>query len=1206
MNSAITRKTAESARPDAPDPPSRQADPAILVSVWQRFRYIHLHNADPPQPLPGTAAGNHLFKDNSEISVKSPLFQIMKIPALSALIGAATLLSTASGTILLNEVHINPPPDLDLNYEYIELRSTTDGVEACTGLTLLIIENNGGQVGEVEEALNLTTYSTGTNGLLLIGNGYDAAPQGGPWAGFKAPETTVADPSGTAPWSGLGDDNIDPSGGLTFLLVAGWTGLSNATASSLGDVDVNNNSVLDWLETPRPPGSQQTQPYTTLVDSIGFRDLANTPVRLPYTSADLNLRPGSAATFAPDNISRRGSRAATPGDQNNTSAWYGGNLAGTAANAISYDVQFFGDFKGQATPGLPNLDAAPVVGNFLINEVAVNPPGPTDGNFEYIEIVNAAQNGGAASLQGLALLIIRSNDANGTAALGTVREAWDLGAYSTGANGLLLLGQNYPDGNLPWAGYVNPQTQLGDPAAPATQNPIRWSSMGDDDIGSSDGFTLLLVQNFTGTIDQDLDTNNDGVLDVTPWTAIRDSVGFDQLSPGIGKSYAPAKITPSTPYEIANLSRKLGNTTANTQASWYGGDYGGKSLFTIAFTNDPLRPPFGGFRGSATPGRTNLNSAPEAAPIRFNEVQIDPVPEPDQNAEYLELINTDLTIGGMTGLTLVVANGVPGASNGRVLESIDLSSYSTGPNGLILLGDSYEDENSVPGTTSPLTVREDPDGLNGNDFGPNEGILLLLVKGGAPEVNANISSIPAADIVDSIGFGVSSNPAVTLLSPGFEPDNISRYPGNLTAHSASSWFSGQIDVNQGADGLYFGATFSGTYKGGASPGRRNHAATPSSTATLLLNELNINPPGADGIFEFIEYRARPASALSTNGFTLLMLDGSGNNTGSIVKAWSLDGLATGTNGLLLTGAGYPASIPWTGAVAPAAATGTGAPATMTPGDIAGYSDNGAVSFLLVRDFKGLAGQDLDAGLKGGLPSGFPDDGVLDDTPWTAPIADAAGLRLWDTSLPVPALSGRVYGGVDLSRSFYTPDNVSRRGDNSSPLTVGAWYGGDIIGDTGTSTTFDSTQQFPGGTFVGSVTPGQPNAGAPLNDLGDDDNDSASNLIEAALNMNPAVPDPQNLPRTGIIEFAGRKYPSLSYTRFVNGTGPSEAYSANGFLYQVQVSVDMVNWLGLVSPVSVTARDPQTETAVVRPESAFFESAMANGGKVFLRLKISRL
>lgn len=1130
----------------------------------------------------------------------------MKTPVLLALLGAAALLPQAAGTILLNEININPPTDPDLNFEYIELRSTTDGAEACTGLTLLIIENNGGQVGQVEEALNLDGLSTGANGLLLLGNSYDDEPAGGPWSGFKAPATTTADPSGSAPYSGLGDDDIDPNGGLTFLLVSGYQALTNANASSLGDVDVNNNSVLDWLENPKPAGSQQTQPYTAVIDSIGFRDLGNAPVRLPYTTADLNLRPGSPATFAPDNISRRLSRSATPADQNNAAAWYGGNLAGTSGNAVAYDVQFFGDFKGQSTPGSPNLNAAPAVGNFLINEVAINPPGTNDGNYEFVEIVNAS--GGAASLQGLALLVIRSNDGAGAAALGTITDAWDLGSFVTGSNGLLLLGNDYPVGDIPWGRYVDPATQIADPADPPNQVPVRWSSMGDEDLASNNGFTLLLVQNFTGTLNQDLDTNNDGVLDVSPWTAIKDSVGFDQ-TPGTGKSYAVGKVTSAPAYDIDNLSRKLGNTAANTAGAWYGGDYGGNSAFSIGFQDNPERPLIGGFRGSATPGRTNLNAAAIPAPIRINEVQLNPVPSPDASYEYLELANSDQIIGGMNGLTLVIASAESGASNGEILESIDLSGLSTGPNGLAILGDSYDNVSpyDIPNKQiSPLTTREDPAGLDAaGDIGPNSGVLILVTKGAKPAVGSNVSAIAAGDIVDSIGFGSSPNSAVTLVSPGFEPDNLSRLPNNLTANTPGAWYGGELDSSFGDASLFYNATYFGAYKGGASPGRYNHAATPSATSSLVLNEMHINPPGGDGSVEFIEYRAIPAAASSTNGYTLLMIDGTGGNTGTVMEAWSLDGLSTGSNGLLLTGAGYPTASPWTGADAPSAATVLASPAGMDPADIAGFSANGTVSFLLVRFFTGRVGQDLDGGVP---PSGAnADDGAFDITPWSAPPADAAGIRLWDTTLvPVPGLSGRVYGGVDLSQLGYTPDSLARHGDNTTANSQAAWYGGDISGSVTTSTAYDASQKFPTA-FAGKVTPGQPNVGAPtIDDNGDEDHDGVINLIELALNMNPAVPDPQKLPQTGLLNDSGTLYPTLSLTRFIGGTTSGQSYTANGFRYEVQASLDLSTWTGVTQFVSATPTgDGQTETAVFRPESAYFTSALASGGKVFMRLKISR-
>lgn len=44
--------------------------------------------------------------------------------------------------------------------------------------------------------------------------------------------------------------------------------------------------------------------------------------------------------------------------------------------------------------------------------------------------------------------------------------------------------------------------------------------------------TMLLVKDFTGTVGQDLDTNDDGVLDVTPWAELTDSVAVNDGGTG--------------------------------------------------------------------------------------------------------------------------------------------------------------------------------------------------------------------------------------------------------------------------------------------------------------------------------------------------------------------------------------------------------------------------------------------------------------------------------------------------------------------------------------------------------------------------------------------------------------------------------------------------------------------------------------------------
>ncbi|WP_198669059.1 ExeM/NucH family extracellular endonuclease [Elioraea thermophila] len=53
---------------------------------------------------------------------------------------------------------------------------------------------------------------------------------------------------------------------------------------------------------------------------------------------------------------------------------------------------------------------------------------------------------------------------------------------------------------------------------------IWWTGFLPQDSLQNGTQTLLLVRDFTGTLNQDLDTDNDGVLDATPWAAIVDGI----------------------------------------------------------------------------------------------------------------------------------------------------------------------------------------------------------------------------------------------------------------------------------------------------------------------------------------------------------------------------------------------------------------------------------------------------------------------------------------------------------------------------------------------------------------------------------------------------------------------------------------------------------------------------------------------------------
>lgn len=123
--------------------------------------------------------------------------------------------------------------------------------------------------------------------------------------------------------------------------------------------------------------------------------------------------------------------------------------------------------------------------------------------------------------------------------------------------------------------------------------------------------TLLLVQAFTGALGTDLDTNNDGVLDVSPWTSIIDCVGVDDGGAGdlnycgvvLGVSYD------GLPFAPGGASRIPDGLDTDTAADWVRNDF---DLAGIP-----------GFTGTAVAGEA-FNTPGSANRL----VATQPVPEP--------------------------------------------------------------------------------------------------------------------------------------------------------------------------------------------------------------------------------------------------------------------------------------------------------------------------------------------------------------------------------------------------------------------------------------------------------------------------------------------------------------------------------------------------------------------------------------------------
>jgi hypothetical protein len=101
--------------------------------------------------------------------------------------------------------------------------------------------------------------------------------------------------------------------------------------------------------------------------------------------------------------------------------------------------------------------------------------------------------------------------------------------------------------------------------------------------------SLLLVEGFTGAAGDDLDTDDDGTLDSTPWSRIVDAVA---VSDGGADDHTYGDVTldqgyDGDPFTVGGASRIPDATDTNTTADWTRNDFDGAGLPGFTGTLDP-------------------------------------------------------------------------------------------------------------------------------------------------------------------------------------------------------------------------------------------------------------------------------------------------------------------------------------------------------------------------------------------------------------------------------------------------------------------------------------------------------------------------------------------------------------------------------------------------------------------------------------------
>ena len=271
----------------------------------------------------------------------------------------------------------------------------------------------------------------------------------------------------------------------------------------------------------------------------------------------------------------------------------------------------------------------------LLNEVYANIPGP-DNNFEYVEIL-------ADPLSTLTDLWLLEIEGDGAVA-GIIDNAQNLSSITAGANGLILLGDGYPGSN-PWGSEVSSDTTAANLEGETIEN------------GS---LSFLLVQGFTGAVGDDVDTNNDGSFDSTPWTAVLDDVGW---SDGGSSDRVFANAVLPFPQEPSHAATRIfGDRAGGSASSWFNGSITGSVTYEQGSSNLPPD-------AVITPGDYNFGAT---APT-LDDIQINTGESQRSRVDQLQISFDSLVDLDSDAFTLIQRSDVDGVATGTIVAT----SFST-------------------------------------------------------------------------------------------------------------------------------------------------------------------------------------------------------------------------------------------------------------------------------------------------------------------------------------------------------------------------------------------------------------------------------------------------------------------------------------------------------------------------------------------------
>jgi hypothetical protein len=242
---------------------------------------------------------------------------------------ALTVLALPS--VLLNEIEANDPGADDNRYEYVEL-SGMPGL-SLNSVYFVVFDGSAGSVGTADLVVNLSGYSLGSDGLLVIQSSASTGHT------IPAATTLVADSTFFTQSGGF------RNGSMSFFLYDS----PNAAFAAGTRYDTNRDGTLDHL----PTGA-------AAIDNVAILNTNNIGSDIIYGGVDVIEQ-------ATQNLGTADAVTRFPGNSSTTSAaWYGGELydIGNVDSTIDYDAtrQSANEPMGAyLTPGAVNYPQPPVV-----------------------------------------------------------------------------------------------------------------------------------------------------------------------------------------------------------------------------------------------------------------------------------------------------------------------------------------------------------------------------------------------------------------------------------------------------------------------------------------------------------------------------------------------------------------------------------------------------------------------------------------------------------------------------------------------------------------------------------------------------------------------------------------------------------------------------------------------------------------------------